>query len=556
MKKRIVSLLLSAIMLGNVWLPMVGEANETQNQRVTDVDVVDTQNQGATDNDVVDTRESDEQEMPVDADVSDLIDVPSQEVIGDAQGELEKPAEASRFAPRSIIAGSDERVRVTNTTQAPYAHIGLIVARFPNGVRVRGTGWLYGDGVVATAAHMLHSAQYGGRATEVLFYLGINGNENPFGTIKVKEQSWKVPQAWIDTEVPAKDYGYFVLDTLVGHQIGWLEIDVLSTIGGGSTVNVTGYPDEEDKKNQMWTGSGGVWGKSSDMLWHYVDTAAGQSGAPVYGDDGKVVAIHTYGDANGEMNSATLINNEVHAFLLDGMQDITLGWQENSIGKWFKYGAGEHDYYRGQSWHEVEGVLYFFDSDGYIAKDEWVRYKSSWYRVKADGARATSEWVSQWNTRYWLKADGRMAANEWVKQGNNWYWFKDNGDLATNEWVKQWNTWYFLKGDGAMAANEWVKQWNTWYFLKGNGDMATSEWVKQGNTWYWLKRNGDMAANEWLRYGNAWYWLKGNGAMAENEWLRRGNTWYWLKEGGAMAANERLRIHGSDYRFAAGGNLR
>ena len=61
----------------------------------------------------------------------------------------------------------------------------------------------------------------------------------------------------------------------------------------GTGIVVRGYPVE--KNAQMWSMSGSIAASGTFKLSYYIDTTGGQSGSPVYKNDGnyRCVGIHT-----------------------------------------------------------------------------------------------------------------------------------------------------------------------------------------------------------------------------------------------------------------------
>ena len=618
-KTRIIAIIMSIVMAGMTWAPVSTFASAADdsvavtedNIEVEDIEEID-------DMDFEDESTTEQNEVNED----NGAEMTPTEVLGDDGAIEETPTEeifreeSVGISPRSII-GTDDRVRVTDTTRAPYSRIGMIESTFPNGRIYIGTGWLYGDGVVATAAHNLYDSTRGGKATTVRFYPGMNGSQRPFGTINAVK--WEVPSEWIGNGRPVDDYGVVVLEEAIGHQIGWLDIEVDSKIAAGNEVSVSGYPGEDDKLMQQWMDKNSIMDVSSDLMWHYVDTTAGQSGAPVIRDNGKVVAIHTYGEITGTFNVAGLITRRVNQFLQDAKRQIRLGWYKDSEGEWYKTGPEGNDYVK-SAWRNISGTWYYFNDKGYLVKNDWVkrdghtyranangamnttknnwllidghyyrfdgnsrriesrwmRINSTWYWLKADGKMATNEWANDSKGRCWLRADGKMAANTWIQTGGEWYWINASGHMVRNTWIRYKGTWYRLKADGKMAANEWandskgrcwlradgkmvanmwIRTGGEWYWINASGHMVRSRWFKDRGTWYRLKADGKMAANEWANDSKGRCWLRADGKMVANTWIQTGGQWYWINASGHMVKNAWTRHKGAWYWLKGNGTM-
>ncbi|EKQ51380.1 N-acetylmuramoyl-L-alanine amidase [Clostridium sp. Maddingley MBC34-26] len=55
-----------------------------------------------------------------------------------------------------------------------------------------------------------------------------------------------------------------------------------------------------------------------------------------------------------------------------------LGWNKNSTGWWYCTNV-EQKYYYKDSWENIEGEWYSFDSDGYARIDTWIKDNGKWY---------------------------------------------------------------------------------------------------------------------------------------------------------------------------------
>lgn len=118
------------------------------------------------------------------------------------------------------------------------------------------------------------------------------------------------------TRDSAFDYGVILLpaDNRLGDQLGWFGYQVHTDDELSSyTVNISGYPGAKLTGTQWWM-SGTVKTVNDRTFVYNIDTAGGQSGAPVWividGDNGRYgVGVHTNGAQSG--NSATRIIQQV-----------------------------------------------------------------------------------------------------------------------------------------------------------------------------------------------------------------------------------------------------
>jgi len=212
-------------------------------------------------------------------------------------------------SPLSVI-GTDERIRVTPTTDFPWRVIGKFFMTFPNNSQWVASGALIDPFHVLTAGHVVFNSDEGGWVRQLEFYPGLDGNYAPFSS------AWDIevrsPSGWVDQNNPDYDWGLVTLDRNIGAIIGWLgyayePLDYYP----GKEFNLAGYPADLDQGLALYWSHNKATRATENVLYHVIDTSGGQSGSPVWRyladvDQSHVMAVHTYGDT--DENSATRIN--------------------------------------------------------------------------------------------------------------------------------------------------------------------------------------------------------------------------------------------------------
>ena len=74
----------------------------------------------------------------------------------------------------------------------PFSAVCEVVASFPDGVSLQGSGVMVSANDVLTASHVIYSKAHGGAATSVVVYPGSDGASHPFGH-SLEEQG---PREW------------------------------------------------------------------------------------------------------------------------------------------------------------------------------------------------------------------------------------------------------------------------------------------------------------------------------------------------------------------------
>ena len=218
------------------------------------------------------------------------------------------------------ILGPDDRTKILNTTIYPYRAIAslLIVAR-DNSAWI-GTGWFIGPKTLITAGHCVFIKNSGvpgrdGWVKSIKVIPGRNGATMPFGS--AVSTNFKSSTAWTVNGNANHDYGAIILTTPLGNAVGsfgfgvYSDADLLAT-----TANISGYPGDKPSGTH-WFHARKVTSVNPLKVFYDIDTAGGQSGAPVWrviGNDRIAIAVHAYGGSTA--NSGTRITAAVHANLV------------------------------------------------------------------------------------------------------------------------------------------------------------------------------------------------------------------------------------------------
>lgn len=192
-----------------------------------------------------------------------------------------------KSGPSRVIIGSDGRKIVTDTSKMPYSAICNLDIIAPDGNGYVGTGWLFADDCLVTAAHCIYNTSFGGMADSVIVRPGSSSEDNqePFGSCRAV--SARFNEAWISNQLDDADFVLLKLDKPIGQVCGYFDYQCQ---GGkiGDNITVTGYGDLSSDYI-MTTMSGRLNAVTATRLSYTIDTERGQSGAPVYLTDSNIV---------------------------------------------------------------------------------------------------------------------------------------------------------------------------------------------------------------------------------------------------------------------------
>ena len=223
----------------------------------------------------------------------------------------------------------DDRTRILETDLAPWRMICALKMFSPGGAGAAiGTGWLAGPKTIVTAGHCVHHMGFfGGWADRIEVSPGRDDANFPFGTVTSRQFS--SVGRWVESADPDFDIGCIHLDEPIGEQTGWFPFASLTPSDlEARLVNISGYPGDLFSGRRQFFHANRILAVGARRIFYDVDTAGGQSGAPVWVQDDAssepvVVGIHAYGtggtpfDLGITANSAPRIIPEVFDMIED-----------------------------------------------------------------------------------------------------------------------------------------------------------------------------------------------------------------------------------------------
>lgn len=229
-------------------------------------------------------------------------------------------AKGQENQPESVL-NDDRRFRIyPQESGYPYRAVGLLTFT-QGGSNYTCSAWLISPDTLATAGHCVHAGPGGTWSTNVRFYPGRNGSSSPYGSCTAKRLNSVT--GWTTSGSDEYDYGSVKLNCTIGNTTGWLGRWWTTASQVNLPIAIVGYPGDKPSSTQ-WGGAGRVAASETRKTRYFVDTAGGQSGAPVIQADGTGpggcegdcgIAIHAYGADSAGRNSATRITETVNTNL-------------------------------------------------------------------------------------------------------------------------------------------------------------------------------------------------------------------------------------------------
>jgi glutamyl endopeptidase len=220
--------------------------------------------------------------------------------------------------PGASVIGRDSRKRIGNTRAYP-ARATAAFSFDAGGGTALCTGWLINANTLVTAGHCVAnggSKRFFRRGSYVIApgYNLLDNPDAPFGVCGARRLITNT--TWLRRGRDDFDYAVIKLNCNIGTTVGWYGISKKSA--RRAAITIQGYPGDKGG-NTQWYMRGRITTLQPRRVFYPIDTAGGQSGAPVWrsikGCGICGVAIHAYGvggkGASRRFNHGTRVNGPV-----------------------------------------------------------------------------------------------------------------------------------------------------------------------------------------------------------------------------------------------------
>ncbi|HIQ98023.1 MAG TPA: hypothetical protein IAB26_15845 [Candidatus Limivivens merdigallinarum] len=168
---------------------------------------------------------------------------------------------------------------------------------------------------------------------------------------------------------------------------------------------------------------------------------------------------------------------------------------------------------------DITGYTYYFDKNGYAATG-WTKIDGMYYYFYSDGSMAKKVWI---NNRY-LTKNGQMAVNQYVGTGRNRRYVDKNGVYVPNykksrkaKFIRTKKGTRYRNLDGTYSRQTWQCINGHWYYFYSSGYMAKNRRLG----YFYVDKRGRMVTNKWVKIGNYRYHYDRTGRQDKRVRIRK-----------------------------------
>lgn len=193
------------------------------------------------------------------------------------------------------VCDIDNREKIPNTTIAPWKFICRLYITTKDNAKYVASGFFIGRRCIITNGHVVYIHNRGGWVKEITVVPGQNADNAPYGGQKTT--NFVTVKGWTSQQNADYDYGAVFLsdDTLFNRVRGYMGFQILNS---SMLINNSGYPADKEPKGTQWFNAGPVTRLSDRRFFYLIDTFGGQSGSPVWVQNGAnryTVGVHAHG---------------------------------------------------------------------------------------------------------------------------------------------------------------------------------------------------------------------------------------------------------------------
>lgn len=120
----------------------------------------------------------------------------------------------------------------------------------------------------------------------------------------------------------------------------------------------------------------------------------------------------------------------------------------------------------------VNGKMYYFNSNGVMAKDYFYKNWGHTYYFQKDGSRLDDGFYNNWRNTYYFGNGGVRLDDGFYSNWGHMYYFGDGGVRLDNSFYNNWGNLYYFGSDGSLQKNRQVSVNSTNYWANNDGVLT------------------------------------------------------------------------------------
>ena len=166
--------------------------------------------------------------------------------------------------------------------------------------------------------------------------------------------------------------------------------------------------------------------------------------------------------------------------------------------------------YKHTGWLYLDGLWYYFWSDGTMATG-WCRAGDGyWYYFDKDTGVVHRGWITYGSDTYYMRPEDGTEQTYWRKIDGYWYYFGSSGKMATG-WCKASDGyWYYFDKDTGIVHRGWIETTDgSRYYMRPEDAREQTYWREIDGYWYYFGSDGKMRTGWQYLGGEYYYFYKG-----------------------------------------------